>query len=219
MTPELRLPVAIRYSLVCAALLVLAGCVTAIANHFDQAAASSRGKQLLQSHLEMIEHMRARNDPMGDYLWAQANADSWVPNPEKDPLLIKKMYEDAAAKGSIDAEHVLGLMLIDGSSSRNICMKCPVLKPEDRNPQLGLQILEKAIKKQCFYWGIRIDGMAKRQCLTPVTSAGDVWPNLRDGAVFAKNLDEAKRWKAMEDSCIADLKRSYLSSNNFPVCR
>lgn len=211
------------------AIALITGCASSVGALISQSVydsdqrAMSRGKELLTEHLKLIEKLRAEGDPMGEYLWTRANADAWVDNPIKDPLVLKTMYENAAAKGSVDAQHMVGLMLFDGSSSRSgVCTDCPVLKPEDRDWHKGLAIIEDATKKQCFYWGIVLDGMANRSCLTPVVTAGKVWPKFRDGRIFEKNPDTLALWKQMEDTCDAKLKLlpiSYFFTQKFAACR
>lgn len=193
------------------------------ANRQNDARAVERGKGLLAEHLKMVDKLRAEGDPMGDYLWTRANADRLIPNPISDPLVLKKMYEEAASKGSVDAQHALGLMLFNGSSTPSgFCTTCPVLKPEDRNPQLGVELIDKASAKQCFYWSVELDGMANRQCLTPVVTALYVWPKYRDGRVVSQSADEAARWKQIELSCRAELKNlspQFFAQQKFPACR
>jgi hypothetical protein len=192
------------------------------ANRQNDERAVERGKGLLAQHLQLIDKLRAEGDPMGDYLWTQANADKWVENPIQDPLVLEQMYEAAAAKGSVDAEHVLGVMLFNGVSSRNVCYTCPVLKPEDRNPQRGLEMIERASAKQCFYWGIQLDGMANRHCLTPVVTAGTIWPKYRDGRLVEQDTAQAERWRQMELTCQATLQKlppQFFIHQRFPACR
>lgn len=191
-------------------------------NRQNDERAVERGKGLLAEHLKLIDKLRAAGDPMGEYLWVQANADSWVDNPIQDPLALKSMYGNAAAKGSVDAQHVLGMMLFGGVSSRNICFTCPVLKPEDRDPQRGLALIEEAQSKQCYYWGIRLDGMANRSCLVPVVTAGEIWPKYRDGRIVQKSAEEAQRWLQMEQACDATIQKlppTFFFQQQFPACR
>ena len=193
------------------------------ANHQNDARAVERGKSLLAEHLKMVDKLRAEGDPMGDYLWTRANADRLIPNPISDPLVLKKMYEDASKKGSIDAQHVLGLMLLNGSSTPSgFCLDCPVLKPEDRNPELGIELIDKASEKQCFYWSVELDGMANQQCLTPVVTALYVWPNFRDGTLVPKDAVQATRWKQLKLSCAEKLQKlppQFFFQQKFPACR
>jgi len=193
------------------------------ANHQNDARAVERGKSLLAEHLKMVDKLRAEGDPMGDYLWTRANADRLIPNPISDPLVLKKMYEDASKKGSTDAQHVLGLMLLNGSSTPSgFCLDCPVLKPEDRNPELGIELISKASEKQCFYWSVELDGMANQQCLTPVVTALYVWPNFRDGTLVPKDAVQATRWKQLKLSCAEKLQKlppQFFFQQKFPACR
>jgi hypothetical protein len=191
------------------------GSIIAKANRENDARAVERGSALLTGHLKLIEKLRADGDPMGDYLWTRANADQWVENPIKDPLVLKKMYEAAAEKGSIDAQHVLGLMLFDGSASRSgVCTDCPVLKPEDRDWRKGLAIIEDATKKQCYYWAIVLDGMANSSCLRPSVSSGEIWPEFRDGRIVDKNQEAQSSWKVLRRPAQTTSKR-YLPPFSF----
>lgn len=218
----------IKAALLTISVSLLVGCAPSVgsilmeANRQDNERAIARGKGLLAEHLKLIEKLRAEGDPMGDYLWTQANADAWVPNPIKDPLVLKKMYEDAAAKGSVDSQHVLGLMLFDGATSRTECVGCPVLKAEDRDWRKGLSTIEEASKKQCFYWGIVLDGMAGRSCLIPMVPAREIWPNFRDGTGVPKSDEQASRWNEMKLACQAQIKAlpiRFFFSQKFPACR
>lgn len=185
--------------------------------------AVERSKGLLAGHFKLIDKLRAEGDPMGDYLWTRANADRIVPNPISDPLVLKTMYEEAAAKGSIDAQHVLGKMLITGSATPSgFCTNCPMLEPKDRNPELGLKLIEQASAKQCFFWSVELDGMANRSCLVPVVTAVFVWPNFRDGQFFAQSDALAEKWRQMRLSCAASIQNlppTFFFQQKFPACR
>jgi hypothetical protein len=211
------------------AIACLGACATPVgslikeANRQNDTRAVERGKGLLAEHLKMVDKLRAEGDPMGDYLWTRANADRLIPNPISDPLVLKKMYEEAAGKGSVDAEHVLGVMLFSGSSTPSgFCTNCPVLKPEDRNPQLGVEMIDKATAKQCFYWSVELDSMANRQCLTPVVTALYVWPNFRDGTLVQKDAAQAARWRQLELVCREKLQKlppQFFFQQKFAACR
>lgn len=185
--------------------------------------AVERGKGLLAEHLKLIDKLRAEGDPMGDYLWTRANADRIVPNPISDPSVLKKMYEEAAAKGSVDAKHVLGQMLFHGSSTPSgFCTDCPVLPKSERNPDEALKLLKEAIAKQCFFWSVEIDGMANRHCLVPIVTAMEIWPNFRDGTVVPKDAEQAERWRQMRLSCTASIQNlppTFFFQQKFPACR
>lgn len=220
----------IKAALLTISVSLLVGCAPSVgsifmeANRQDNERAIARGKGLLVEHLMLIEKLRAEGDPMGDYLWARANADAWVPNPIKDPLVLKKMYEDAAAKGSVDAQHVLGLMLITGSSSPygGGRSDTPVLSVNSRNISLGLATVEHAAARQCWYWEPVIAGVSNTGCLQPVVSAGRIWPKFRDGGIVEKNTNLLSRWKQLEDSCDTKLKSlstAFFFTQKFPACR
>jgi hypothetical protein len=198
------------------------GSVIANANRENDARAVQRGNAFLAAHLKLIERLRADGDPMGDYLWTRANADQWLENPINDPLALKRMYEEAAAKGSIDAQHMVGLMLFDGSASRSgVCNDCPVLNPEDRDWKKGLAILEDATKKQCYYWAIVLDGMANQSCLKPSITATVIWPKFRDGFAYPKDGALESYWRAKGEQCRAQLATfppMFYFRQKFPTC-
>lgn len=213
-------------TLVVSMLVACTACVPLVITQVNRASnerATERRKILLDEHLKLIERLRTEGDPMGEYLWVRANADRLISNPIGDPLLLKDMYEKAAEKGSIDAQQVLGLMLFSGSSTPSgFCTDCSVLKRENRNPELGLKLIEKAMEKQCFYWSVEIDGMTNQQCLTPVVAAIDIWPNFRDGTVVPQNTEQAERWRKMTTDCQMKIKKlspQFFSQQKFPACR
>lgn len=214
---------------ICFSLLV--GCAPSVgsiimeANRQDSERATARGKDLLAEHLKLIEKLRAEGDPMGDYLWTRANADAWVPNPIKDPLVLKKMYEDAAAKGSVDAQHVLGLMLFLGGASQTAGAnpQGPLLSKNDRDPFKGMAMIEEASKKQCWHWTVLIagGGSSGRYCLMPEIAAGRIWPKFRDGFMLPKNAASLKQWRELDESCEATIRAlpPTFFNQKFPACR
>jgi TPR repeat protein len=102
-------------AVVCA-IPVLSGCVTAgiaMAQKLDQSQMHQEATANRKKQVEIIKQRQAKGDPIGDYFYGMANAEGWWPeNPITDPLVIKEIYEKAAAKGSSDAMIVLGLMLM-----------------------------------------------------------------------------------------------------------
>lgn len=93
----------------------LSGCGTVVggtiaaANQIDQSRDQSRMNSLVAQHLDNIKALQAKGDPLGDYLWAEANENKLFENPIQDPQELKALYQIAADKGSIDARIVLGV--------------------------------------------------------------------------------------------------------------
>ncbi|NQE50337.1 hypothetical protein RC52_17905 [Herbaspirillum rubrisubalbicans] len=75
----------------------------------DQSRDTNRTNKLIQQHLEYIKDLQARGNPLGDYLWAEANDKKIVPDAVQDPVAIRELYQVAADKGSIDAQLVLAV--------------------------------------------------------------------------------------------------------------
>lgn len=222
-----------RSLLIVAALAALSGCVAppnvgAIMSESirkSEEGATQRGKALLAQHLKLIEKLRAEGDPMGDYLWAKANEDELIPNAVVEPGALKRLYQAAADKGSIDAQHKVGLLtfyegaVVNGRYSTSTENERKEKEVKWRN---GLEILEKSTAQQCFYWGIALDGMANQHCLLPVVVARWVWPNFRDGFAYPKDAALADAWRERRDECDAYLAKQdpfFFYGRKFPACR
>lgn len=95
--------------------IFLAGCETivnstiATANRIDQARDQERRSDLLAQHLDDIRALQVKGDPLGDYLWAEANDNKIVKNAIQNPETIQQLYEVAADRGSVDARLVLAI--------------------------------------------------------------------------------------------------------------
>jgi hypothetical protein len=214
-----------------AAAVLLSGCAEPTGKIISDAVRQSdqravqRENVLLAEHMALIDKLRAEGDPMGEYLWVRANDDQFIPNPIKDRPTIKKMYEAAAAKGSIDAAHKAALMsFFDGASLGGSYAR--ISEAERAQKALvwrqALVELEAATAQQCYHWGIVLDGMANRRCLRPVVTAGKVWPKFRDGAAYPKDKSLQSTWSAKDDVCLAFLDKQppqFFFNRKFPACR
>src|SRR5690606_29974532 len=61
----------------------------------------------------LLKHMKAlqaKGDPLGDYYYALANSDGWL-REVTEPEAITALFEQVAAKGSMDAKILLALQL------------------------------------------------------------------------------------------------------------
>ena len=186
--------------------------------------AIARGKVLLEEHLRFVARLRSEGDPLGDYLWTRAHADGWIENAITDPIRLKKMYEEAAARGSVDAKHVLGLMLIFGGASQTSGAnpKGPVLEIKDRDSKRGMSLIEAASKEQCWYWTPYLAGVSGTRCLVPEVSATQIWPEFRDGHAFPNDDVLARYWREKRDQCRVLLQKRqpiFLVRDDFPVCK
>lgn len=202
--------------------------VTAIINHNikkDNEQAIQRDGILLTEHLNMIAKLRAEGDPMGDYLWARANEDKFVPNAITDTETLKKMYQTAATKGSLDAANKVGLMTFNegGISNAGYSKSTETQKREKEIIwRKGLELLEQSTAKQCYYWGIVLDGMANRRCLKPVVTLNQVWPQFRDGFGYPKDQDLMLKWREKAASCEVFLRNQtvdFYYNRKFSACR
>lgn len=219
--------------LIVAALAALSGCVAppnvgAIMSESirkSEEGATQRDKALLAQHLKLIEKLRAEGDPMGEYLWVEANEHQLVPNAVTERGALKRLYQAAADKGSIDAQHKVGLMTFyEGAIGNAGYAKSTEKERQEKAIQwrAGLDLLEKSTAKQCFHWGIVLDGMANRHCLRPVVVARQIWPKFRDGFGYPKDTALADAWKQRRDECDAYLAKQdpfFFYGRKFPACR
>lgn len=220
-----------RSLLIVAALAALSGCVAppnvgAIMSESirkSEEGATQRGKALLAQHLKLIEKLRAEGDPMGEYLWVEANEHQLVPNAEKDRAKLRAMYQAAANKGSIDAQLKVGIFTFqDGALWQYQTAPEETKRAKNLAWREGLATLEKAIPHQCFYWGVMLDGMANQQCLRPVNAAARVWPEFRDGRSYPADSDLTETWRKKGNECDAYLAKQdpfFFYGRKFPACR
>lgn len=188
----------------CAVGDAVVGTTIRAANQAESARLRSRGNSLLAKHLSMVDALRAKGDPLGDYLWVLANAAGWVDNPELDPEKLLSMYQDAAAKGSADALVAVGKMLFMGSTTPNGTGIGKAL-PDDRlNMNKGLELIEQGTRERCWYWEPVIQTISSQNCLRPIIAADMVWPKFRDGFLWPKNEALMNYWRAKSDRCEQD---------------
>lgn len=185
------------------------------ANRADSAMLRSRGQSLLAKQLLRIEELRAKGDPLGDYLWVVANAEGWVDNPELNPEKLFAMYQGAAAKGSSDAMVAAGLMLFRGSATPNATGRNQPLPDAKMDMRKGLDMIEQGTRERCWYWEPIIQTLRHQNCLRPSIAADKVWPKFRDGFFWPKDAALMNFWKAKSAQCEEDpaYRRAYASCN------
>jgi hypothetical protein len=87
---------------------MVGGTITS-ANKVDQTLDRTRRNNLVDQHLEEIKKLQTEGNPLGDYLWVEANELGMVQDPVQDRQQLTEMYQAAAARGSIDASIVVGV--------------------------------------------------------------------------------------------------------------
>ena len=87
----------------------MVGGTIGLANRADQSSTRARIKALRAKQVEYLQALQAQGDPLGDYLFALANAEGWIgENRITDPVRIRDLYRAAAENGSSDAMIALG---------------------------------------------------------------------------------------------------------------
>jgi TPR repeat protein len=205
-------------SLLC---LLEAGCqvagvpvVTAmyLANVADQSTTHKRAEKLWDQQRSNVRELQARNDPMGDYLYALGNAQGWIGD-TSDPLQIRDLLEKAAKEGSSDAQIMLGSFYLTGVVPSHILRSHVIWLPHEvMNSQLGERLLREGMQVRCTYAEPVVDAYSNRTYLRYVSGAAWIWPAYRDGrnALDAAgnyypllNKDErlAAEWKELDRQC------------------
>ena len=197
------------YGLIGLVVLSLSGCgavvnsTIGIANQASQKNDDRKFNRLLAEHLQSIKALQAKGDPLGDYLWVKANEDGAVENAVTDRKELKKMYQAAADKGSVDAQIMVGLMsFVEGAprhfnygrTEEEIAIKRPIWEE-------GLKKIQLATKEQCWYYTPVISPRQNKLCLTPVAAYTNVWWVFRDGYTFPKDQALSNGLKAKKEAC------------------
>lgn len=202
----------ILIALVASALLGGCGAIVGgtidLANRSDQAAARSKHQEVRARQIEYMRTLQAHGDPMGDYLFALANAENWIgANRISDPIAIRDLYKAAAEKGSSDAMIALGLMLFDGRGAPQYADGI-YLPREQQDFNMGLKWIEKGMSIRCSYAQPLVNG----QCIAFRSPAGWIWPAFRDGRsrrnadgsftkILQPDADQARYWQDKDAAC------------------
>jgi hypothetical protein len=172
------------------ATVLVSGCMTgahiAMAVERSQAERDmERGKEQLRQYIQSLQD---RGDPMGDYYYAMANADGWIKDVQ-DPKAVTALFEQAAAKGVMDAKILLALQVAVGARvpGRLDYGKVPSMVAGDW--QLGLEQLFPLLQQQCFARRLVLEEGRPKAAYYSI--AYDIWPTFRDGH-YVQN--ERKEW-------------------------
>jgi hypothetical protein len=199
-----RLPL-IRFAacLLCAASL-LAGCESMVAgtisaaNRADDAREAAKDKEIVEQALKRYRSLANEGDPLGYYYLAVTHAVHHAHKPDGDVHEVKRLYEDAVARGSNDAKVALGRMLILGDTYPFILNE--KLPKSERNPARGMALLKSAAEQSCHFMQPLV---AIGRCRERLMSTNrEIWLLYRDGwGGIAKDPAEASYWKAQKDAC------------------
>ena len=158
----------------------------------------------------LVKHMKAlqaKGDPLGDYYYALANSDGWLTE-VTDPKAITQLFEQAAAKGSMDAKILLALQL---------AMDEPVPgKLDDRQGpgrdlkqwERGLTQLLPLLQRQCSARRLVLDRGKPRVRFYSI--AYKVGPHFRDGyyrydsdgsRTILRDPTRQEVWQRLDDRC------------------
>jgi hypothetical protein len=160
----------------------------------------------------LIQHMKAlqaKGDPLGDYYYALANSDGWLKE-VTDPKAITQLFEQAAAKGSMDAKILLAMQ---EAMDEPIPGQLDLHQGPGRNLtqwERGLAQLLPLLQQQCSARRLVLD-MGKPR-VRYYSIAYKVWPIFRDGRhvqnaqgqyelLVAKNPERQIVWEAIHRNC------------------
>lgn len=192
----------------------MVGGTIGLANRADQSSTRERIKALRAKQVEYLQALQAQGDPLGDYLFALANAEGWIgENRITDPVRIRDLYRAAAENGSSDAMIALGLMLFDGRAApQNQGGVYLPLALQDVNE--GLVWIERGMTIRCAYTNARYDASASgnAQCFVLTSPSGVIWPKFRDGmtrrnadgsilTVIKPNVERQAYWRGKDEAC------------------
>ncbi|MEZ5645726.1 MAG: hypothetical protein R3E99_11310 [Burkholderiaceae bacterium] len=189
--------------------LVLSACSTA-QKALHRADVATQQRDFDRQTGILVQHMKAlqaKGDPLGDYYYALANSDGWL-HDVTDPKAITELFEQAAAKGSMDAKILLALQ---------VAMSEPVPGRLDygQGPRENLDSWERGLaqllpllQKQCSARRLVLDMGKPRVAYYSIAYA--VWPTFRDG-YYRRNSDGSrtllrdperqKVWEDLDDRC------------------
>lgn len=189
-----RIPGVHVWPAILVASIVLSGCETIVgttintANRNFDVQEAARNKEIWNQSVARYKAMADAGNPGGLYYMAVVHAVTHEPDLDGDVHTVKRLYEEAMAKGSNDARVALGRMLIWGNSHPiNLNEKYP---QELRDPAKGIDLLKAAAKQSCFYVQPLVSRgrCRERQASTPL----ELWVLYRDGVSYL-NVDEERR--------------------------
>ncbi|MFP8779183.1 hypothetical protein [Hydrogenophaga sp. RWCD_12] len=188
-----------------------AGCMAPVqaVNAIERSSAQrdlDKGIAVLRAHIKALQD---KGDPLGDYFYALGNSDGWIED-VKDPAAITRLFEKAAAKGSMDAKILLALQL---ATSEPIPGKLDYGKGPRQNLQAweaGLGKLLPLLTEQCFARRLVLE--TGRPQMTSYSIAYEIWPTFRDGSSYKnrqgqwetlipKDSERQKVWEEIHRNC------------------
>lgn len=168
-------------ALLSSAVLLTSGCMTSamVAQKIENAGNIrdlKAGTAQLRAH---ISKLQAAGDPLGDYYYAMGNADGWITD-VKDPQAITALFEQAAAKGSMDAKILLALQIATGEAvpGRLDYGKGPS-RADLYEWERGLVLLMPLLQQQCYARRLALELGSPVE--TAYSIANNIWPKFRDG--------------------------------------
>ncbi|WP_234262906.1 hypothetical protein [Hydrogenophaga sp. NFH-34] len=166
--------------------------------------ALTKGTDRLQQY---IAKLQAEGDPQGDYYYALGNSDGWIED-VKDPKAITQLFEQAAAKGSMDARILLALQEAMGQEKPGELRFALSPREDLQGWAPGLAKLLPLLNEQCYARRLVID--AGRPKVDHYSIAYKVWPHFRDGyyrrnadgtRTLLKDAERQKLWEDLDEQC------------------
>ncbi len=181
---------------------IVGGTISA-ANQIDQARNRSRSNSLMAQHLEDIKALQAKGDPLGDYLWAEANANKLIPDPITDPETLNALYQTAADRGSIDAKIIIAVQQFKKGEPKHFNHGRTPEEMSEKEPiwRDALNKIDTATQKRCFFYWTYIFAPQQKRCLAPRIAADIVWPGFRDGYNYPKDKALRDEWYDKAIAC------------------
>lgn len=172
------------------------------ANSIDRSIYERNREKLIDEHIAWVRGLQEKGDPMGDYFWTRANERGWVKNSIKDEDMLRQMYVNAAIKGSVDAEMMVGL--IDFKKASNNRLTKWSEEAEKANIAIWQEALKKidlATQKRCWYYTTSMDPSIGIRSFAVRSVASDIYHNFEGTTAYPKNIGLMNYWKNKNDAC------------------
>ena len=173
-------------------------------------------KREFANNLAILKHhiktLQAQGDPLGDYFYALANSDGWIKD-VKDPQAITALFEQAAAKGSMDARILLALQEAGDDPKPGQLDVGFVPRESLKGWESGLAKLLPLLQQQCYARRLVIGDPVLSEARPQVgyySIAYAIWPNFEHGyyrrnadgtKTLLKDPERFKLWKAIDEKC------------------
>lgn len=164
----------------------------------------NKGTERLRQY---IAKLQAEGDPQGDYYYALGNSDGWIED-VKDPQAITRLFEQAAAKGSMDAKILLALQEAMGQPKPGRLDYALTPRESLEGWESGLARLLPLLQQQCYARRLVVD--QGRPKVDHYTIAYKVWPHFRNGyyrrnadgsRTLLKDAERQKLWEGIDNQC------------------